>query len=58
MIQGAGALRERVLKITSMGDKIVAILAFCSVKGCLPALREGVEGFILQRGSEMSFLAG
>lgn len=54
MIQGAGALRERVLKITRIGDKIVAILAFCTMKGWLPALRKGVKGFILQRGSEMS----
>jgi len=54
MIGGAGALREKVLKITRIGDKIVAILAFCSVKGWLPALRKGVKGFILQRSSEMS----
>lgn len=56
MIRGAGALRERVLKITRIGDKIVAILAFSTVKGWLPTLGKGVDGFILQWGSKMSLL--
>lgn len=56
MIRGAGALRERVLKITRIGDKIVAILAFSTVKGWLPALGKAVNGFILQWGSKMSLL--
>lgn len=50
MVRGAGALRERMLKIARIGDKIVAILTVFTVKGWLPALGKGVKGFILQWG--------
>lgn len=50
MIQGAGALRGRGLKITRISDRTVAILVVLYHEG-LVALR---KGFILQPGSEMS----
>lgn len=36
-----------MLKIARIGDKIVAILAFCTGEGWLPALQIGVKGSIL-----------
>lgn len=47
MIQGAGTLSERVLKIVRIGDKIVALWAFFYREGLLASPMERSQGLHL-----------